>query len=234
MILKDNISVITGASRGIGKAVALRFAKEGARVIAVSRSSLLLDSLLAEVAKEGGSATKIVADVSTESACRSVVDETLSRHGRIDTLINCAGLLGSRVELTSIDTAEWRSVFDTNVTGVFILSKYAALRMREAGSGSIINVTSGVVRHPSPMWGAYLPSKFAVEGLTIMLAEELKESGVRVNMVDPGRTNTDMIESAFPDIPRNTFKSPEDVVEPFVFLASNESRLVTGTRIRVR
>lgn len=233
MLLKGNIAIITGASRGIGRAVALKFAREGAKVVAVSRNSSLLDSLIAEAAKEEGAVIKIVADISNETECRRVIEETLSRYGRLDTLVNNAGLLGSRVELTSIDPGEWRSVFDTNVTGLFMLSRLAALKMREAGTGSIINVTSGVVRHPLPRWGAYLPSKFAVEGLTLMLAEELKASGVRVNMVDPGRTNTDMIESAFPDTPRTTFKSPEDAVEPFVFLASGESRRVTGTRIRV-
>lgn len=234
MRLKDKVAIVTGASRGIGKSVALTFTKEGATVVAVARNSSLLDSLLAEIAKEGGTAVKITADVSVESECRAVIDQTVERFGKIDVLVNNAGLLGSRVEVTSIETDEWRSVFDTNVTGVFILSKFAALRMREAGSGSIINMTSGVVRQPRPRWGAYLPSKFAVEGLTLMLAEELAESGVRVNMIDPGRTNTDMISEAFPEIPRDTFKDPEDILEAFVFLASEESRKVTGTRLRMR
>lgn len=233
MRLKDKVAIVTGASRGIGKSVALRFAKEGATVVAVATNSSLLDSLLAEIAKEGGTAVKIAADISAESECRGIIDQTVSRYGRVDVLVNNAGLLGSRIEVTAIDPEEWRRVFETNVTGVFILSKYAALKMRKAGTGSIINMTSGVVRHPAPKWGAYLPSKFAVEGLTLMLAEELLHSGVRVNMIDPGRTNTDMIEEAFPDIPRNTFKGPEDIVEPFVFLASDESKQITATRIRI-
>lgn len=234
MRLKDKVAVVTGASRGIGKSVALTFAKEGAIVVAVARNSSLLDSLLAEIAKEGGTAIKIAADISVEPECRALIDRTASSFGKVDVLVNNAGLLGSRVEVTSIETDEWREVFDTNVTGLFMLSKFAAQRMREAGSGSIINMTSGVVWQPRPKWGAYLPSKFAVEGLTLMLAEELAESGVRVNMIDPGRTNTDMIAEAFPEIPRDTFKNPEDVVEAFVFLASEESKKVTGTRLRVR
>lgn len=234
MRLKDKVAIVTGASRGIGKSVALAFAKEGAVVVGVATNSSLLDSLLAEIAKEGGTAVKIAADISVESECRKVIDQTLSRFGRVDVLVNNAGLLGSRVEVTAIEADEWRKVFDTNVAGVFMLSKFAALKMRETGSGSIINMTSGVVRQPRPKWGAYLPSKFAVEGLTLMLAEELAETGVRVNMIDPGRTNTDMIAEAFPEIPRDTFKDPEDILEPFVFLASEESKKVTGTRIRVR
>lgn len=234
MKLKDKIAVVTGASRGIGRAVAHRFAQEGAEVIAVARNTVLLDSLLAEIARDGGKATQLAADISSDSDCRAVIDKAISLHGRVDVLVNDAGLLGSRTDVTSIDSDEWRLVFDTNVAGTFMLAKYAVLRMKERNSGSIINVTSGVVRHPSPKWGAYLPSKFAVEGLTLMLAEELKNSGIRVNMVDPGRTNTDMIEAAFPDTPRNSFKLPDDVVEPFVFLASDESKLVTGTRIVIR
>ena len=234
MKLKNKIAIVTGASRGIGRAVAHRFAQEGAEVIAVARNTVLLDSLLAEIAKDGGKATRLAADISSDSGCRAVIDKALLLHGRVDVLVNDAGLLGSRTDVTSIDSDEWRLVFDTNVAGTFMLSKYAVLRMKERNSGSIINVTSGVVRHPSPKWGAYLPSKFAVEGFTLMLAEELKNSGIRVNMVDPGRTNTDMIQSAFPEISRNSFKLPEDIVEPFVFLASDESKLVTGTRIVIR
>lgn len=234
MRLRNKVAIVTGASRGIGKSVAQRFAREGATVVAVATNSSLLDSLVAEITEAGGTAIKIAADISVESECLAIIDQTVSRYGRIDVLVNNAGLLGSRVEVTAIETEDWRRVFDTNVTGVFILTKYTALKMREAGTGSIINLTSGVVKHPSPKWGAYLPSKFAVEGLTLMLAEELKHSGVRVNMIDPGRTNTDMIEKAFPDVPRGTFKGPEDIVEPFVFLASDQSKPVTGTTIRIR
>lgn len=234
MKLTGKVAIVTGASRGIGRAVALRFAAEGAAVVAVARNEPLLDSLLAEISDEGGTAVKIVTDISVDSNCREIIHQTVSRYGQLDVLVNNAGLLGSRVEVTSIDPGEWREVFETNVTATFMLSKYAAVRMMENHSGSIINLTSGVVRHPQTKWGAYLPSKFAVEGLTLMLAEELKESGVRVNMIDPGRTNTDMVQSAFPHIPRESYKLPDDVVEPFVFLASDDAKLVTGTRIQIR
>ena len=234
MKLTGKVAIVTGASRGIGRAVALRFAAEGAAVVAVARNESLLDSLLTEISGKRGTAGKIAADVSVDSNCRDIIDQAISTFGQVDVLVNNAGLLGSRVEVTSIEPAEWREVFETNVTAPFVLSKYAAARMKENSSGSIINLTSGIVRHPQTKWGAYLPSKFAVEGLTLMLAEEMRESGVRVNMIDPGRTNTDMLHSAFPDIPRESYKLPDDIVEPFVFLASDDSRLVTGTRIRIR
>ena len=150
MKLKDKIAVVTGASRGIGRAVAYRFTQEGAEVIAVARNTILLDSLMAEIAKGGGKATRLAADISSDSDCRAVIEKALSLHGRIDVLVNNAGLLGSRTEVTSIDSDEWRLIFNTNVAGTFMLSKYAALRMKERNSGSIINLTSGVVRHPSP------------------------------------------------------------------------------------
>ncbi len=234
MKLRDKIVILTGASRGIGRAVAHKFTREGATVVAVARNTALLDSLIAEVAKDGGKAIKVEADVTADQECRALVQRTMSWFGRIDVLVNNAGLLGSRNEITSIEPEEWDRVFAANVKSAFMLSKYAATHMKEKNSGSIINVTSGVVRHPQPNWGSYLPSKFAVEGFTMMLAEELKDFGIRVNMIDPGRTNTDMVQLAFPDIPRNSFKHTDDVVEPFVFLASDESRLVTGTRIKIR
>ncbi len=233
MRLKDKIAIITGASRGIGRAVAYKYAIEGSKVVAVARDGALLDSLLAEISKEAGRATKILADITREEECQRIIETTMSLYGRIDILVNNAGFLGSRNDITSTNAEEWRRVFETNTNSTFILSKLAAIKMKERKSGSIINLTSGVVRNPQPKWGAYLPSKFAVEGLTLMLAQELRGDGIRVNMVDPGRTNTDMIVKAFPEIPRNNFKSPDDVVEAFVFLASDESRLVTGTRISV-
>ncbi len=234
MRLKGKTAVVTGASRGIGRAVALKFAEEGAQVIAVARNEENLVSLSAEFERKGLGCTTIAADISSESQCIEVVRKTLELSGKIDVLVNNAGLLGKRVEVTSIELSDWKRVFEVNVEGVFIMSKLVANEMKKQGAGSIINITSGVVRWPSPKWGAYLPSKFAVEGISIMLSEELRDAGVRVNLIDPGRTNTDMIRKAFPDIDPSTYKLPAEITDPFVFLASDESGLVTGTRIQIR
>ncbi|HEY9165044.1 MAG TPA: SDR family oxidoreductase [Candidatus Kryptonia bacterium] len=233
MRLKDKVAIVTGASRGIGRGVALRFIEEGAKVVAVARNVALLDSLVVGVSGNGSRVKAIAADISKVKDCELVVSETMNLHGRVDVLVNAAGLLGNRVGLTSVSVAEWEEIFATNVTGSFLLSKLAAIEMLKQRRGSIINVTSGVVARPNPNWGPYLPSKFAVEGMTLMLAEELRDTGVRVNMVDPGRTRTDMIRKAYPDLDPNSLKEPSEVAESFVFLASDESRCVTGTRIRV-
>lgn len=234
MKLKDKVAIVTGGSRGIGRAVAIRYADEGARVLAVARNEQLLNSLQEQLAKNGRSCTKIVADVSVPADCQRIIAEANKLYGRVDVLVNNAGILGKRVEITSVDLTDWQRVFDVNVHAVFMLSKLAAIEMVKQRSGSIINITSGVVPRPRIEWGAYLPSKFAVEGLSLMLSEELKDTGVRVNMIDPGRTNTDMVRMAFPNIDPFTFKLPEDITEPFVFLASDEARLVTGARIQVK
>ncbi len=234
MKLNGKIAVVTGASRGIGRAVAIRYAEEGAKVVAVAKNKTLLDSLVKEVASKGSVCSQITADVTSEADCRRIVTNVLKMYGRLDVLVNNAGVLGKRAECISVDLDDWKNVFETNVHAVFVMSKLAVLEMIKQRSGSIINVTSGVVPRPHPKWGAYLPSKFAVEGFTLMLSEELKQIGIRVNMVDPGRTRSDMIHAAYPEIDPSTFKPPEDVTEAFVFLASDEARLITGTRIQIR
>ncbi|MCL5268590.1 MAG: SDR family oxidoreductase [Bacteroidetes bacterium] len=234
MRLKDKTAIVTGASRGIGRAVVLKYAEEGAQVIAVARNEGNLRLLSEELDKNGLGCTTLAADVSSEVQCIKVVERALELNGKIDVLVNNAGMLGKRVEMTLLDLSDWKKVFEVNVEAVFVLSKLAATEMLKRSSGSIINITSGVVRRPYPKWGAYLPSKFAVEGMTMMLSEELRDTGVRVNLIDPGRTSTDMIRKAFPEVDPSTYKLPVEITDPFVFLASDESRLVTGTRIQIR
>ena len=233
MRLKSKVAIVTGASRGIGRAVAVKYAEEGASVVAVAKNEALLDSLVKELIQKGFVSTKATADLSSETDCQKVIAKTLELYGRIDVLVNNAGILGERVEVVSVKVDDWKSVFDINVHGVFILSKLTAIEMVKQKSGSIINVTSGVVPRPRPRWGAYLPSKFAVEGFTYMLSEELKELGVRVNVIDPGRTRSDMNHAAFPEIDQMTVKPPEEITGPFVFLASDEAKRITGTRIQL-
>ncbi len=234
MRLIKKVSLITGASRGIGRGVAIRFAREGAFVIAVARNKDLLRGLEEELSKEGLRIETIQADLSSSPACEEVVTRAVEEYGRIDVLVNNAGILGLRVPIVQITPSEWDMVIATNLNAVFYLSRLAALQMMRQHSGSIINVTSGVVAKPRPNWGAYLPSKFAVEGLTLMMSDELREYGVRVNMIDPGGVRTEMRASAFPDEDPAVLKTPEETTEPFVFLASDESNLITGARLKLR
>ncbi|MGC8594708.1 MAG: SDR family NAD(P)-dependent oxidoreductase [Candidatus Kryptoniota bacterium] len=234
MRLVKKISVVTGASRGIGRAVAIRFAREGAIVVAVARNADLLQGLQDEVNREGLKVETVQANLSSSSVCEEILSGVIEEHGKIDVLVNNAGILGLRVPIVQITPSEWDMVIATNLSAVFYLSRLAAKQMMKQHSGSIINVTSGVVPKPRPNWGAYLPSKFAVEGLTLMMSDELRDYGIRVNMIDPGGVRTEMRASAFPDEDPSTLKTPEEVTEPFVFLASDESNLITGARLKLK
>ncbi|MGB9591233.1 MAG: SDR family NAD(P)-dependent oxidoreductase [Candidatus Kryptoniota bacterium] len=234
MRLVKKISVVTGASRGIGRAVAIRFAREGAIVVAVARNADLLQGLQDEVNREGLKVETVQANLSSSSVCEEILSGVIEKYGKIDALVNNAGILGLRVPIVQITPSEWDMVIATNLSAVFYLSRLAAKQMMKQHSGSIINVTSGVVPKPRPNWGAYLPSKFAVEGLTLMMSDELRDYGIRVNMIDPGGVRTEMRASAFPDEDPSTLKTPEEVTEPFVFLASDEFNLITGARLKLK
>lgn len=234
MRLIKKIAVITGASRGIGRGVTIRFAREGALVVAVARNANLLMDLENEVSREGLRVETIQADLSSSPVCEEVISRVIEEYGKIDVLVNNAGILGLRAPIVQVTPSEWDMVLATNLSAVFYLSRLTAKQMIKQHSGSIINVTSGVVSKPRPEWGAYLPSKFGVEGLTLMMSEELKDYGVRVNMIDPGGVRTDMRARAFPDEDPAVLKTPEEATEPFVFLASDESHLITGARIKLR
>ncbi|HEY6581709.1 MAG TPA: SDR family NAD(P)-dependent oxidoreductase, partial [Rubrobacter sp.] len=150
----------------------------------------------------------------------------------IDVLINNAGLLGPRVVIEEYPEDEWRRVIDANLTGPFLVSR-AAIPHLSAG-GSIINVVSGVSVEGRAEWGAYSVSKFGVEGLTQILAAELKQSGVRVNAVDPGGMRTDMRAAAYPEEDPQTRIPPEENTAVFLYLASDESKDVTGGRFKAQ
>lgn len=214
--------------------MAIRFAREGATVVAVARNGNLLKDLENELNREGMKVDTVQANVASSSACEEIISRTIEEHGRIDVLVNNAGILGLRVPVVQITPSEWDTVIATNLNAVFYLSRQAAKEMIKQHYGSIINVTSGVVSKPRPNWGAYLPSKFAVEGLTLMMSDELRDFGVRVNMIDPGGVRTEMRAHAFPDEDPALLKTPEEATEPFVFLASDESNLITGARLRLR
>lgn len=147
-------------------------------------------------------------------------------------LVNNAGLLGPRVRIEEYPEDKWRSVLDANLTGPFLVSKAAIPHMREGAS--VINVTSGVSIEGRPEWGAYSVSKFGLEGLTQILAAELKAHGIRANSVDPGGMRTAMRAAAYPDEDPTTRITPEENTAVFLYLASDESREVTGERFKAQ
>jgi NAD(P)-dependent dehydrogenase (short-subunit alcohol dehydrogenase family) len=231
-MLEGKVALVTGASQGLGRALALACAREGATVILNSRSYESIRDVVEEIHGLGTEVLGIGADVTSSSDVQELVDAAVEHYDRIDVLVNNAGLLGPRVAIEEYPEDEWRSVLDANLTGPFLVSKAAIPHMRE--SASIINVTSGVSVEGRAEWGAYSVSKFGLEGLTQILAAELKDRGIRVNSVDPGGMRTEMRAAAYPDEDPTTRITPEENTAVFLYLASDESRDVTGERFKAQ
>ena len=231
-MLEGKVAMITGASQGLGRALALAFAREGARVVINSRSQESIGPVAEEAESLGAEVLALAADVSRSADGERLVSAAAERYGRIDVLVNNAGVLGPRVPIEEYPKDEWRRVIDANLTGPFLVTKAAIPHMPEGGS--IINVVSGVSVEGRAGWGAYSVSKFGMEGLTQILAAELKDRGIRVNSVDPGGMRTGMRAVAYPDEDPTTRITPEENTAVFLYLASNESRDITGERFKAQ
>ncbi len=231
-MLEDRVALITGASQGLGRALALAYAREGARVVINARSEERIRPVAGEAEASGAEVLALAADVSKSADVQRLVGAAVERFGRIDVLVNNAGVLGPRVAIAEYPEEEWRRVIDANLTGPFLVSKAVVAHMPEGGS--IVNVVSGVSVEGRPEWGAYSVSKFGVEGLTQILASELEERGIRVNAVDPGGMRTGMRAAAYPEEDPMTRITPEENTDVFLYLASDESQGVTGQRFKAQ
>lgn len=237
--LKGKYTLITGASQGLGRQLAIEYAREGAAGVAlVARSVERLNEVRDRI-QEVAPQTKllvITADLTLQEDIERVVATTLSEfNGRLDVLVNNASSIGPSPMPYLIDypLEDFRNVINTNLIAPFLLIKKALPAMIENG-GSIINVTSdaGVTGYPG--WGAYGISKFSIEGMSQTWAAELEDSGVRVNWVDPGDMNTAMHRAAEPDEDPSQWANPADVTEVFIYLASDESQNVNGQRFQAQ
>ena len=231
-MLRGKVALVTGASQGLGRALALAYAGEGASLVLNSRSEEGLRPVAEEAEGLGADALAIAADVSRGADVERMVGAAVGRFGRLDVLVNNAGLLGPRVRIEEYPEDEWRRVIDANLTGPFLVCRAVIPHLPEGGS--IVNVVSGVSVEGRAGWGAYSVSKFGVEGLTQILAAELEERGVRVNAVDTGGMRTDMRAAAYPEEDPNTRITPEENTAVFLYLASDESRGVTGQRFKAQ
>ncbi len=231
-MLEDKVALITGASQGLGRALALACAREGARVVINARSEESIRPVAEEVESAGAEVLALAADVSKSSDVEGMVGAAVERFGRVDVLVNNAGLLGPRVAIAEYPEEEWRRVIEANLTGPFLVAKAVIPHMPEGGS--IVNVVSGVSVEGRAEWGAYSVSKFGVEGLTQILASELEGRGIRVNAVDPGGMRTGMRAAAYPEEDPMTRITPEENTDVFVYLASDDSRGVTGQRFKAQ
>jgi NAD(P)-dependent dehydrogenase (short-subunit alcohol dehydrogenase family) len=231
--------LITGASQGLGRAMALRFAREGAVALSlVARHADKLNAVRDEVLKIAPKIDIVVieADVSKPGDIERVVATTLAQFkGVLDVLVNNASTIGPSPMPFLLDypVEDFREVLDTNLIGPFLLIKNALPAMIERDA-SIINVTSDAGQVGYPGWGAYGISKFGLEGMSQTWASELEETGVRVNWVDPGSMNTAMHRAAEPEEDPSEWANPAEVTDVFVFLASDESKDVTGKRFQAQ
>ncbi len=230
MRLLKKHAIITGGSKGLGKALALRFANEGAFVAICSRHQAELDQVKREIVAASPDIQVIAraCNIADPDQVESFVETVLHEFGTVDVLINNAGILGARVPVAEYPSEEWEWVVQTNVNGNFYVSRLVIPGMIRQRSGAIINVNSTVGKTGRAKWGAYAVSNFAIEGLSQVLAEELKPHNITVNSVNPGSIATDLRRQAYPNEDQSMLRKPEDVTEVFVYLASYHGTGITG------
>jgi len=240
MILKNKVALITGSSRGIGRATALLFAKEGAKVIVnYAKAKKDADEVVRKIKTLGSDAIAIHADVSEESAVKKMVEEGIKKFGRIDILVNNAGIVFD-VPFFEKTLAQWKRTIDVNLIGVFLCTKFVSSHMLKQKSGVIVNIasTNGLLKGGSPFSMDYDATKAAIINITAAMAEEFAPH-IRVNSVSPGWVDTDINK----DLPKDYRKSetekillkrwaqPEELAEVILFLASDKSSFVNASNI---
>jgi NAD(P)-dependent dehydrogenase (short-subunit alcohol dehydrogenase family) len=237
------VILITGALSGIGRATAVAFAKKGANVVVAGRRDEAGKELAEELRSFGSEAEFINADVRQEDDIRTLVDETVARFGRLDVAVNNAGTEGRPSPITDQTTETYASTFDTNVLGVILSMKHQVRAMQGQGSGSIINISSTYGHEGAAGASVYVASKHAVEGITKSVALEVATSGIRVNAVAPGPTDTGMLTrftgtpenkaALTSEVPLGRLGLPEELADAIVFIASNEASYITGHVLNV-
>lgn len=253
MLLENKVAVITGAGRGIGRAVALKFAAEGASVFLVSRTAREVTAVADEIHAAGWKAAAISADVSKETDCRRIIEQARQEFGRLDIIVNNAGVLGPVKPVEEIEPAEWDEVLAVNLRAPFLLSRLVLPEMYAQGSGAILNISSVSAKVPYPWNGPYAASKAGLIGLTRTLAAEAARKGVRVNAIcpgpvpetemsqdlgkalarrlhaDPGKLFQDYLERILQGKPQTT----EEIASAALFLVSSQSSAITGQTLNV-
>ena len=236
MLLEGQIAVVTGAGRGIGRATALLFAREGASVVLAARNRSQLEDVASRIAELKGDCLTLPTDISNESEVTACISQTLSQFGKIDILVNNAGISIERPFLeTSLD--EWELTLNVNLRGVILCTRAVLPSMLEKGQGKILNIASGAGLRGLPGSSAYAASKAAVVALGASLASEVESGGVQVNTICPGPIDTEMLnESAVRDFIAKSSnpQSPDDVAGAALFLASKLSGKTSGQTISIR
>ena len=221
--LSGKIALVTGASRGIGAAVARRFAAEGAQLVLVARTVGGLEEVDDAIrAAGGGRATLLPLDLTDGAKIDQIGPSLYQRFGRLDILVGNAALLGPLSPVGHIDARDWDRIISTNLTANFRLTRTLDPLLRRSPAGRAIFVTCAMGSGATPYWGAYAASKAGLENFARTYAGEVTKTTMRVNLIDPGPTRTRLRAAAFPTEDATTLRSPEEVAEAFVELAATE------------
>ncbi|WP_414447465.1 SDR family NAD(P)-dependent oxidoreductase [Burkholderia sp. 22PA0099] len=241
--MSSPVVLITGALTGIGRATAFEFARAGARLVISGRRAAEGAALVSELRELGGQATFIQADVRHEDEVRDLIDQTVARFGRLDVAVNNAGTEGTPGPITEITADSYAATFDTNALGVLLSLKHELRVMIEQRAGSVINISSTYGHEGAAYATLYAGSKHAVEGITKSAALEVAATGVRVNAVAPGPTDTGMLDrftgtaerkaALAGAVPLARIGTPKDIAAAVLFLASDGASFMTGQIVTV-
>jgi len=237
--LAERAILITGATSGLGRALALECGRAGATVILSGRDKSKLERVYDEIEDMAGAPRPAIAvlDLATATAVDydALARTVAAEFGKLDGLVHAAGLLGDRTPLEHYDVPTWCKVLHVNLTAPFILTQVLLPELRKSADASIVFVSSGVVPNPRPYWGAYAVSKSGLESVRTLLSQELEsEPNIRVNSVNPGRMRTAMRAAAYPAEDPNTVPSPQAVTGPFLYLLSARGRGTDGEYIEAQ
>ena len=238
------VVLITGALTGIGRATAVAFAREGARVVVSGRHDDAGQKLATELRNLGAEAEFVLTDVRHDDEVKDLVDKTIARFGRLDIAVNNAGTEGTPGSAADVTTENYQAIFDTNVLGVLLSMKYEIRAMLRQSKGSIVNISSAYGKVGGPTAAVYVGSKHAVEGITKSAAIELAGTGVRVNIVGPGPVETGMFnrfaqteenKANFLDsqIPNKRIGTPEEIANAIMFIGSDKASYIIGASLAV-
>ncbi|CAJ0723009.1 MULTISPECIES: 3-oxoacyl-ACP reductase FabG [Ralstonia] len=238
--LNNQVALVTGASRGIGRAIALELARQGATVVGTATSEAGVQAITAYFAEAGVKGTGVVLNVNDAARCEAVIDETIKTHGGLNILVNNAGITQDNLAMRMKDD-EWVSVIDTNLSAVFRLSRAVLRPMMKARGGRIINITSVVGSAGNPGQANYAAAKAGVEGMSRALAREIGSRNITVNCIAPGFIDTDMTKVLSEEqhtalkaqIPLGRLGAPEDIASAVAFLASPAAGYITGSTLHV-
>jgi NAD(P)-dependent dehydrogenase (short-subunit alcohol dehydrogenase family) len=237
-LLTGRVVLITGASSGLGAALAVECARAGASVILSGRNGSKLERVYDEIETMGAPQPAIaMLDLATATAVDydSVARSIDSEFGKLDGVVHAAGLLGDRTPLEQYDVPTWCKVLHVNLTAPFILTQVLLPHLRKSADASVIFVSSGVVKNQRPFWGAYAVAKSGLESVRSMLSQELEgEPNIRVNSVNPGRMRTAMRAAAYPAEDPNTVPMPASLSGTFLYLLSARSRGIDGQYIEAQ